>query len=394
MDATEQARQYFTTGLAHFAAGRFAGARDDFTRALTLVPGRPSLLANLAAAHVRLTDYAAARSVLRDLLAIEPDDADSWLTLGQCEEALGHWQAGAEALERGLQRKPLAGLWLRCSNCRGRLGQLPAALAAVDQALHLDPTLGDAWSARGNLLREMGDCPGAAECFEKALAHGADAELNRYYLASVRGDGKPPSPPSQYVEALFDDYAGDFQSHLVDGLRYRGHETLVRPLLKAGKRYASALDLGCGTGLCGALIRPLCASIDGVDLSAAMLEQARAQAIYRTLAHAELGAFLDSAGEDYELVLAADVFGYIGDLSGIFAAVRRRLQAGGRFAFTVEQAADGPDFNLLPNLRYTHSEAYIRRLAAASGFHIRELSSEPLRYNQTQPVMALYVHLE
>lgn len=231
---TEQARQQFTAGIDHFAAGDFAAARDAFSAALTLAPGRPSLLANLAAAHIHLHEHAAARSLLRDLLAIEADDANSWLALGQCEEALGHWQAAAEALERGLPAKPDAGLWLRCSNCRGRLGQLPAAVAAVDRALQLDPTLGAAWSTRGSLLRELGDYAAAAECFEQALATGADPELNRYYLASVRGEGKPPSPPSQYVEALFDDYAADFQNHLVDGLRYRGHETLVRPLLAAG----------------------------------------------------------------------------------------------------------------------------------------------------------------
>lgn len=391
---SEQARQLFIQGIDHFESGRLVAARDAFATALALVPGRPSLLANLAAVHFRLQEFAEARSCFEQLLASEAGNPDNWISLGLCEEALGHWQAAAEALERGLASRPDAALWLRCSNCRGRLGQLPAALAAVDKALQLAPTDGLAWSARGSLLREMQQFAAAAECFEKALAHGADTELNRYYLASVRGDGKPQAPPRQYVEALFDDYAADFQSHLVEGLRYRGHETLVQPLLAAATTYGSALDLGCGTGLCGALIRPLCTAIDGVDLSAAMLDQARTRGIYRQLAHDELAAFLNKCTGRYELILAADVFGYIGDLSGIFRSVRRLLQPGGRFAFTVEQATAGNDFNLLPNLRYTHTEAYIRRLAADSSFTLRTLSAAPLRYDQTQPVMALYVHLD
>lgn len=125
-----------------------------------------------------------------------------------------------------------------------------------------------------------------------------------------------------------------------------------------------------------------------------MLAQAQTRGIFRTLAHSDLAAFLEGDAEAYELILAADVFGYIGDLSAIFAAVRRRLLPGGCFAFTVEQGVAGADFNLLPNLRYTHDETYIRRLATANGFSLRELFVAPLRYDQTQPVMALYVYLE
>ena len=75
---------------------------------------------------------------------------------------------------------------------------------------------------------------------------------------------------------MFDDYAADFQAHLVQHLGYQAHETLVRPLLESGRNFEAVLDLGCGTGLCGALMRPLASAIDGVDVSSAMLEQARA----------------------------------------------------------------------------------------------------------------------
>lgn len=63
---------------------------------------------------------------------------------------------------------------------------------ALAQALDLDPTLAEAWSQRGSLLRELGRLPEAAHSFEQALAHGADEALHRFYLASVREDqGRP-----------------------------------------------------------------------------------------------------------------------------------------------------------------------------------------------------------
>ncbi|MFT5934867.1 MAG: putative TPR repeat methyltransferase, partial [Hydrogenophaga sp.] len=69
----------------------------------------------------------------------------------------------------------------------------------------------------------------------------------------------PPHPPRAYVESLFDDYAPDFQHHLLQNLKYQAHSTLLAPLLAEGRRWSLALDLGCGRGLCGRLLAPFCA---------------------------------------------------------------------------------------------------------------------------------------
>src|SRR5436853_3897643 len=53
----------------------------------------------------------------------------------------------------------------------------------------------------------------------------------------------------------------------------------------------SAADLGCGTGRTGAWLKARgVGEIDGVDLSPAMLETARARGVYRSLTEAEVGA--------------------------------------------------------------------------------------------------------
>ena len=243
-------------------------------------------------------------------------------------------------------------------------------------------------------MRELNRREEAALCFEKAIALGEDAELHGYFLAAVREAGAPVRTPRRYVERLFDDYAADFDSHLVETLKYRGHESLLRPLLKEGRRFRSVLDLGCGTGLCGKLLQGKADAVDGLDVSGAMLEQARRTGAYRELIHDELESFLAGAARQDDLVVAADVFGYLGDLEGVFRSIRRILLPGGILAFTVEVSRHLEEVKLLPSLRHAHSEPYLRRIAATTGLRWRDMRRGVLREDQDSPVEALYVYLE
>ncbi len=177
-------------------------------------------------------------------------------------------------------------------------------------------------------------------------------------------------------------------------LGYRAHEQLVNHLLgMKPRRFHSVLDLGCGTGLCGGLIRPVADRVDGVDLSGAMLEQARKLGVYTELVHADVAGYLQDAKRRDDLVLAADVFIYVGGLEPVFAGVARVLECGGQFCFTVEPAEGAERVQLLPSLRYAHSEAYIRELAQAHGFLVDEIVRAPLRNDQGRPMEGLYCYL-
>nr|MDP2191602.1 tetratricopeptide repeat protein [Rhodoferax sp.] len=391
----EQARQHFVEGIEHFEVGRLDQAQKFFEAALALAPGRPSVLLNLGITRFRLGQWREAIPLLQQVGAAEPDQADAWACLGLAHEALAQWQAAIDALTRALDLTPRnAHLCLARGRCQLRLDAVELAMQDFDHAVMIAPTLAEAWSTRGSLLRELHRLDDAAMCFEKAIAHGADPGLHRYYLASVRGTGAPATPPHQYAEMLFDEYASDFQSHLVDQLQYQAHESLVRPLIQAGRRYHAVLDLGCGSGLCGSLIRPLADAIDGVDVSRAMLDQARQLGVYRDLVHADLASFLIETTRRVDLVLAADVFIYVGELSAVFQSVRRILEPNGCFAFTVERPPAGQELRLLPSLRYAHSESHVRQLARHHGFSVRQIFTAPLRYDQLQPVQGLYVYLE
>ncbi len=361
LDPLQQARQLFTDGLAHFEAARLAEAEQCFEAALALAPGRPSLLTNLGAVRVKLGQHAQATALLEQATQAEPDNEEAWSHLGLAQAALG---------------------------------QHAAALAAFDRVLDLNPRSAPAWNHRGTLLRELGQLRDAAHSYEQALALGADPQVTGYFLAAVRGQDAPAHPPRDYVEFLFDGYAADFSQHLTGALAYRAPQRLIAGLAQWGaRRFARVLDLGCGTGLCGPLVAPLADRVDGVDLSALMLEQARATGAYTELVHADIHDWLQRVQERFDLVLAADVFIYVGALETVFAGVARILKPGGVFAFTVEALDAGPDMQLMPSLRYAHSQGYVRRLAQVNGLTIHALERAPLREDQGQPIDGFYVYL-
>lgn len=395
-DPIEQARALFFEGNALFEADQLDEAVSRYQAALALVPGRPSILANLGVTQCRMGRWPEAVATLSQATQADPTHRDAWIALGLSQEALSNWASAAHALQQGVRLgASTPQLHLSLALCLLRLDQPDEALQALDRALALDPALAEAWSQRGSLLRDIGQHAEAARCFEQALAHGGDETLHRFYLASVRaGEAAPAQPPQAYVEALFDDYADDFQHHLIHQLKYQAHETLLAPLRVGGSRYPLVLDLGCGTGLCGQLIRPHADAVDGVDLARAMVEQARATGAYRRVEQGDLLGFLRSQSEPVDLVIAADVFIYVGALDNVFAAVRERLNPSGRFAFSVELAGGAEELQLRPSLRYAHSAAYVERLAKAHGFQVRQTWQAPLREDQQKPVKGLYVLLE
>lgn len=429
MTAFEQGKALFLDGVQCFEAGRFRDAETCFRQALALVPGRTSTLANLAATCVRLGRPQEALELLGPVLAESPRDRDAWAhhaaalgALGRHEDALSshhralaidgghspslfHCGVTLQCLRRHdealttfdtlLHLAPKhADAWFHHGVSLQHLERHDEALHSYERALAIDPGLAQAWSHRGGILKDVGRRDEAAHCFEQAIAHGADPEINGYFLASLRGAGTPQAAPREYVQQLFDDYADSFDEHLVDVLHYRAHESLVDTLKALGLGpFRRALDLGCGTGLCGPLLQPLVDAVDGVDLAARMLDKARARRVYDQLTQADIAEHLHTTPRHYDLVIAADVFIYTGALERVFEGARRVVHPGGVFCFSVEVATGEVDFELRPSQRYAHSERYLRALAAGHGFELASLKRQPVREDQRQPIDGYCVHL-
>ncbi len=197
--------------------------------------------------------------------------------------------------------------------------------------------------------------------------------------------------PAAFVETLFDQYAPTFDAQLVDKLGYRVPALLVAAILAAGADrapFAAAIDLGCGTGLLGELLRAHCARLEGYDLSAEMLRKAERKAVYDRLHKADLQT-LTYAGPPVDLVAAADVFMYVGALDRVVPLARSMLAPSGLFAFSVEKLEGDDGFALRPSRRYAHAETYVRDRLGAHGFTVLSMSEATIRQDRNAPVAGL-----
>ncbi len=394
-DDLHRAKTFFLQGLQALEETDWLAAEKLFEQALALAPGRTSVMQNLGITRVRLQRHAQAEPLLRAVLADDPTLPEVWQTLAEAQMALGQTEAAAHSYAQCLALGPgSATLLAQQAQCLTRLSRWVEAEQAYRAALQLAPGNVQALTELGGLYREAGRFEEAASCFKQALAHGGDAELLGYFLAAVTPQAALAAPPRQYVQTLFDQYADEFDTHLVDQLGYRGHQRLIDHLPpEASAQAQRVLDLGCGTGLCGAQVRARAQHLVGVDLSPAMVEKARARAVYDALHVADIHDFLATARETYDLVLAADVFIYVGPLEQAFALLATRMRPGGWLAFTVEDAPAGQGVQLLPSLRYAHAPDYLQDLAQRHGFTLAASHEDAIRYDQQRPVMGRYVYL-
>jgi predicted TPR repeat methyltransferase len=261
-------------------------------------------------------------------------------------------------------------------------GDWSAAAELFEQALERAPNWAAAWFALGEAREKLGDLDAAARAFREALvADSADAQGAMARLALIgRGDA-PGALPQAYVARLFDDYAPRFDKHLINNLGYRAPALIAEALsaVASGRRFASALDLGGGTGLMGAELRSHTDRLTGVDLSAAMIAKARERGLYDRLVVGDAAAMLGREPPGiFDLIVAADALVYFGDLVPLFAAVARALTSDGLFAFSVE-TCEGDGFKLEPTMRFAHSRSYVETKAREAGLRPLLIQSESTR---------------
>jgi predicted TPR repeat methyltransferase len=247
-------------------------------------------------------------------------------------------------------------------------GDWSAAADLYEQTLERAPNWAAAWFALGEARENLGDLDAAAQAFRETLAADpADAQGALARLALIGGDA-PAALPQAYVARLFDDYAWRFDKHLIKNLGYRAPALIAEALsaIAPGRRFASALDLGCGTGLMGEALHDRVGHLVGIDLSAAMIAKARDRNVYDELIVGDAVAPMRERPSAFDLIAAADVFVYVGDLAPLFAAVGTALTEDGLFAFSVE-ACEGDGFKLEPTMRFAHSRSYVEATAHRAG---------------------------
>ncbi|MDQ0456905.1 class I SAM-dependent DNA methyltransferase [Rhizobium paknamense] len=282
----------------------------------------------------------------------------------------------------------------------GEGGDFAAAAELMEQALELAPGWAAGWFQLGEYRLKAGAADKAVEAYRAVRAlDPEDMFAASLKLALIGAEAVPEQPPSRYVEALFDDYADRFETSLVEKLHYQVPQRLAALIARVagqGHLFQTAIDLGCGTGLMGVELAGKVGLLEGYDLSGGMLAKAAEKQLYHHLGEADLS--LDAAacglfdGRETlraDLVTAADVLMYLGNLSGVFALTATLLKPGGHFAFSVEKQAESQGFTLAPSLRYQHSFAYVTATLAQSGFTLLESEEATIRMDGGKPVLGM-----
>jgi predicted TPR repeat methyltransferase len=272
-------------------------------------------------------------------------------------------------------------------------------LAAIDlfnQVLELVPHWAPAHFALGQSYLALNDRGSALVAFQQAYFHDPQDELGAsLHLMRLSEQHRLDQAPQAYVRALFDQYAGRFDQHLVQALAYKGPDLLRAALQEACKilnrpfKFTHGLDLGCGTGLAARSLQDCLTHISGVDLSPAMIAQAERTKLYHHLETGSLQEFLRrQENESADLIVAADVFVYMGDLTSVFEETARCLKPDSLLAFSVQTGVKS-GFELGEDLRFSHAPDYLLGLVKSNGLQMIVMQESSTRIDRGQDVPGL-----
>ena len=308
--------------------------------------------------------------------------------LGVMLDAAGHKKEALLAFKKALLSNPSSYIpYFNIGNIMRDLDQTDRAIYFYEKAISLNPDDLDIYLNLAPLYSLKKADDKALATYRRVLAVNPENCVARHFLMALQGQ-TPAQPPLAYVERLFDDYAGNFEEHLTTNLKYNTPDRLAGMIFEtkgASQIFARGLDMGCGTGLLGGLLRPHCTELIGVDLSRGMLQQAAARGCYDLTLQTHIVNYLASAGM-FDLTAAADMLPYFGDLSPLFHAVAAHCLEGGLFAFSTE-SANIPDYTLAPTGRYQHGRAYIESLLTECGFAPLAVRCETLRLQGAIPLV-------
>jgi predicted TPR repeat methyltransferase len=335
-----------------------------------------------------------------------PEVADAWHLLGVVEYRRGDLGAARVSIERAIVIAPdVAAYRVNLGNVHRAAGELDAAVAAFEHALALEPDDARVLCNLGNALGDTGDLAAAADVYRRAIAAQPDLgdayqglvwaltasgrieevqAVHRAWLLAAPDDpaarwlaGADVSPEA--VAGYFDRFAPTYDA-VLDDLDYRVPHELAA-LLPASDGSWSVLDVGCGSGRAGAILRPRARTLVGADVSAAMLALAAASGHYDELVQADAATVLRD--RTFDLVFAADVFPYIEDPSPLLGGSRL-------VAFSVELVPT-PSVERRALARFAHGEPFVLDMLDRAGLRVLDRRRAMLRREGGAPVEGLLV---
>ena len=381
--------------LAH-QAGRLAEAEEGYRRVLSERPSHSYALYSLGLLQFHRGEIDNAIQSAQAALAHGPGSGRMWNTLGSMFVAAHRQREARDAYRRATEVEPaMAEAWYNLGICLRNEGAYDVAIGCLREALTRTPPFSAAYEALAMLLYELGRSQEAAEISALWLARDPANAKAQHVAASMSNANVPTRASDDYVREHFDAAAAGFDTNLLQ-LEYRAPDLVVATLKRMAEERVldRVLDAGCGTGLCGPLIRATAIRLVGVDLSPKMIDRARTRGVYDELHVAELCAFLRAKAATFDAIVSADTLVYFGALEEPLRAAQGSLREDGLLIFTLESlggAAETEDHRLQFHGRYAHSESYVRRALQSAGLTLESLTRETLRQERLEPVNGFVV---
>ena len=355
----QSAESQHRLGIAYFSLHNFDQAKQQFERALTLNHGHNEANQYLANTYLELRDH---------------------------EKAMHHYF-------RQLDINPLFDTYYNLGVLLMMKDRFKDALLYFDEALKINANDSATHLNCGSIYLKSNQLEKAVLSYESALQLNPHDEEIKHILSAIKQHHTPSNAPSSYVTHLFDQYAAYYDVHLTQRLEYTVPQKIVDVLQLTFPTLSdlTVVDLGCGTGLLGELLEPFSKKSVGVDLSENMLSIAREKNCYHELICADIVDALPRFSS-IDLISAADVFAYLGDLDPVFSAAKQALTKEGLFVFTIEKTIKN-DYVLQTSIRYAHSKKYIESLCDIHSFEIVCINNIVLRKQRNESVEGYLVVL-
>lgn len=378
-------------GLALHALGEVDAGIAEVRRAIALMPREPGPCNNLGNLLVLSGRPDEAADAYRQCLDRDPGFVAAVSNLGALLRKRGQLVEAEAQCRRAVALKPDFGdAWYMLSVVLIEQGQIAEGLQAHSRAIALWPRHLLARDAVLRALAILGELDQAAVLYREWLAEDPDNPVLLHQLAACTQGDVPPRASDGCIELIFDNFASSFDAKLGQ-LGYRAPPLVVdalTPMWDAPARQYDVVDVGCGTGLVGPLVRDWARTLAGCDLSVGMLRQAKQRGCYDVLHKAELMYYLETQPNAFDGVVSADTLCYFGDLHGAARAAAIALRAGGVFVFTVEALGEGiaAPHRLQANGRYAHAHAHVVTAIEAAGLRVVRIAEENLRMEAGKPV--------
>ncbi|OIR06583.1 malonyl-[acyl-carrier protein] O-methyltransferase [mine drainage metagenome] len=328
-------------------------------------------------------------------IAIDPEQYFYWTNLGACFELNQAWIQAEQCYKKASTINPdcpdafylLSALYLKTE-------RFPEARHFNYRGIIAEPPDKTPRIIRGQAYYELGRIDEAISLYESWLLKEPDNPVAHHLMIAYQGMPAPEKCASQYIEQTFDAFANSFENTL-NRLNYAGPQLVLDYLETLHLQSATlrTLDLGCGTGLVGNILKPYASTLIGIDLSRGMLDQASEKQIYHHLHQSDITDFLSSSLEQYDLITCMDTFIYIGKLNEVLALIYQNLKVNGLLIFSTEKilGTHNLDYQLNISGRYSHHHDYLTALLKSTGFTILNIRDVAIRKESGYPIEGQFI---